>query len=114
MEDNDFPVGIVELVEINFIHRNCEIQIIIKPEFGGKGYAKYAFQETIKYAFEILNMHKVYLYVDTENDKAFHIYESQGFKVDGNFREHFYTNGTYRDAYLMSILKREWLKERES
>ena len=32
VEDENQVVGIVELVEINYIHRNCEIQIIIKPE----------------------------------------------------------------------------------
>ena len=33
-------IGVVELVEINFVHRNCEIQIIIDSQFGNKGYAK--------------------------------------------------------------------------
>ena len=45
VEDENQVVGIVELVEINYIHRNCEIQIIIKPEFSGKGYAKFAFEK---------------------------------------------------------------------
>ncbi|MEJ7162653.1 GNAT family N-acetyltransferase, partial [Staphylococcus epidermidis] len=78
-------------VEINYIHRNCEIQIIIKPEFSGKGYAKFAFEKAINYAFDILNMHKIYLYVDTDNKKAVHIYESQGFKTEGLLKEQFYT-----------------------
>ncbi|WP_141755538.1 GNAT family N-acetyltransferase, partial [Staphylococcus sp. HMSC070D05] len=50
VEDENQVVGIVELVEINYIHRNCEIQIIIKPEFSGKGYAKFAFEKAINYA----------------------------------------------------------------
>lgn len=45
VEDENQVIGIVELVEINYIHRNCEIQIIIKPEFSGKGYAKFAFEK---------------------------------------------------------------------
>ena len=44
VEDENQVVGIVELVEINYIHCNCEIQIIIKPEFSGKGYAKFTFK----------------------------------------------------------------------
>ncbi len=108
VEDQDRAVGIVELVEINYIHRNCEIQIIIKPEFGGRGYATFAFKRAIDYAFDILNMHKVYLYVDTSNEKAVHIYSKQGFHVEGTLKEQFYTKGEYRDAHLMSILKKEW------
>ena len=82
VEDENQVVGIVELVEINYIHRNCEIQIIIKPEFSGKGYVKFAFEKAINYAFDILNMNKIYLYVDTDNKKAVHIYESKGFKTE--------------------------------
>ena len=101
VEDENQVVGIVELVEINYIHRNCEIQIIIKPEFSGKGSAKFA--------FDILNMHKIYLYVDADNKKAIHIYESQGFKTEGLLKEQFYTKGKYKDAYFMSLLKSEYI-----
>ncbi|GAB2547750.1 GNAT family N-acetyltransferase [Gracilibacillus alcaliphilus] len=113
VEDGEQLVGIVELVGIDHIHRNCEIQIIIKPEFGGKGYAKYAFKETIDYAFNTLNMYKVFLYVDTTNEKAVHIYTKQGFVMEGTLKEHFYTNGAYKDAYIMSIFKKDWLGDKE-
>ncbi|MGO1989113.1 GNAT family N-acetyltransferase [Mammaliicoccus vitulinus] len=109
VEDEDSIVGIVELVEINYIHRNCEIQIIIKPEFSSKGYAKFAFEKATSYAFDILNMHKLYLYVDTDNEKAIHIYKSQGFKIEGLLIEQFYTNGKYKDAYIMALLKSEYI-----
>ena len=109
VEDENQVVGIVELVEINDIHRNCEIQIIIKPEFNGKGYAKFAFEKATSYAFDILNMHKIYLYVDTDNEKAVHIYESQGFNIEGLLKEQFYTKGKYKDAYIMALLKHEYI-----
>src|SRR5699024_1757619 len=79
MNEND-KVGIVEHDYIDIIHRHCEIMLSIKPEFRGNGFAKFAFKEATKYAFEILNMHKVYLYVDVENEKAVGLYKKQGFK----------------------------------
>lgn len=108
IEDDGVLAGIVELVDINYIHRNCEIQIIVKPEFNGRGYAKFAFSECLSYAFNILNMHKVYLYVDTSNDRAVHIYEKSGFEIEGTLKEQFYTKGEYQNAYLMGLLKRDW------
>lgn len=69
VEDENQVVGIVELVDINYIHRNCEIQVIIKPEFISNGNVKFAFEKATSYAFDILNMHKIYLYVDTDNEK---------------------------------------------
>ena len=69
-------IGVVELVEINFVHRNCEIQIIIDSQFGNKAMLK-AFKMAIDYAFLVLNLNKVYLYVDVNNEKAVHIYKKQ-------------------------------------
>lgn len=54
-------------------------------------------------------MHKIYLYVDADNKKAIHIYESQGFKTEGLLKEQFYTEGKYKDAYFMSLLKSEYI-----
>ncbi|GAB1613593.1 GNAT family N-acetyltransferase [Mammaliicoccus lentus] len=103
VEDENQVVGIAELVEINYIHLNCEIQVIIKPEFSGNGYAKFTFEKATSYTFNILNMHKIYLYVDTDNEKTVHIYESQGFKTEGLLKEQFYTKGKYKDAYILCL-----------
>lgn len=100
VEDENQVVGIVELVEINYIHRNCEIQIIIKPEFSGKGYAKFAFEKAINYAFDILNMHKIYLYVDTDNKKLC-IYTSH---KDLKLKDYSKNNSTLKVNIKMPIL----------
>ncbi|MDT0736519.1 GNAT family N-acetyltransferase [Staphylococcus chromogenes] len=109
IEAENEKVGIVELVEINFIHRNCEIQIIVDEQFAGKGYAKEAFKQAIDYAFFILNLHKVYLYVDVKNEKAIHIYQKYNFEVEGTLKEHFFTRGTYTDSHMMGLLKQNWI-----
>lgn len=109
IEVNNTRIGIVELVEINFIHSNCEIQIIVDPDFSGKGYAKSAFKMAIDYAFLVLNLHKIYLYVDINNDKAVHIYQSQNFTIEGTLLEHFYTRGEYSDCYIMGLFKKNWV-----
>ena len=99
--------GIVELVNINFIHRTSEIQIIVKSDFRGSGLAKSAMLKGLDYAFNILNMHKIYLFVDTENHKALHIYKDVGFIQEGILRQHFFVEGEYRDSIFMGIFKDE-------
>ncbi len=101
-------VGLIELVELDYIHRKGELQIIISPNYQGKGYSKQAIFKALQYAFQILNLHKVYLIVSNYNEKALHIYEKMGFVREGVLREEFYVNGSYQDATRMSIFKREF------
>src|SRR5699024_11327446 len=49
IENDSERIGVVELVEIDFIHSNCEIQIIVDEQYGGKGYASQAFKMAIDY-----------------------------------------------------------------
>lgn len=101
-------IGLVELLSINQIHRYCEFLIIISPTYQGFGYAKQATSLAIDYAFNVLNLHKVILFVDKENIKAIHIYETLGFLHEGELKEHFYANGKYRDVIVMGLLRRNY------
>ncbi|WP_423064263.1 GNAT family N-acetyltransferase [Candidiatus Paracoxiella cheracis] len=102
-DDQNEKLGFVELTEIDFIHRRCEFAIIISPGQSGKGYATAATKLALKYAFNVLNLHKVYLIVDQHNEAAIHIYEKCGFHEEGRLIDEFYTNGEYRTAIRMYI-----------
>ncbi|GLY14998.1 spermidine N1-acetyltransferase [Kineosporia rhizophila] len=108
--------GIVELVEIDYIHRTAEFQIIVAPGFQGRGYAREATTRALDYAFAVLNLHKVYLIVSVENPKAIHIYQQAGFVTEGELREEYFADGRYRNALRMGILQHEHLgrTDRES
>lgn len=99
--------GIIELITIDYIHRNTEIQIIIRKDFQGKCLAQSAMKKGIDYAFNILNMYKVYLFVDSENSVAIHIYKKLGFQQEGILRKQFFANGKYHDSIFMGIFKNE-------
>ncbi|CAH0535527.1 Spermidine N(1)-acetyltransferase [Vibrio stylophorae] len=108
-EDNHTVIGLVELIEIDYIHRNAEFQIIISPAYQGKGYARALIRKALDYSFSILNLHKVYLTVAVNNDKAIHLYQSCGFIEEGHLVEQFFTNGRYLDAKRMYILQHDYL-----
>ncbi|ENR8601194.1 spermidine N1-acetyltransferase [Listeria monocytogenes] len=101
-------VGLVELMEIDYIHRRAEFQIIINPKFQGHGYAVSATKLAMKYAFHVLNMHKLYLVVDKVNEKAIHVYEKVGFIREGELIDEFFVDGTYHDAIRMCIFQHQY------
>ncbi len=103
-------IGLAELVEIDYIHRRAEFQIIIAPNHQGKGYARPATKLAMDYAFHTLNLYKLYLIVDEANEKAIHIYTKLGFKIEGTLRHEFFSAGAYRNAIRMCIFQNEYMK----
>ncbi len=113
VESEGSPVGLVELIEINHIHRRAEFQIIVSPQFQGQGFAAAATLLGIEYAFTVLNLRKLFLVVDTENVKAIHIYKKLNFVEEGVLRQEFFVDGLYRDALRMAIFQPDYLKARK-
>ncbi|EXU73632.1 MULTISPECIES: spermidine N1-acetyltransferase [Erwinia] len=101
--------GLVELVEINHIHRRAEFMIIIAPSHQGKGLASKAVRLAMDYGFSVLNLYKLYLSVDKENHKAIHIYSKLGFEVEGELIHEFFINGEYRNTIRMCIFQQQYL-----
>lgn len=107
-------VGLVELVEINHIHRRAEFQIIVHPNHQGKGFATMATRLAMDYAFTVLNLYKLSLIVDCENVRAIQVYKKVGFKEEGRLRHEFFVNGEYRDVFRMAIFQDDYLIYRQS
>ena len=103
----------VELVEIDYVHRRAEFQIIIAPAHQGLGYAAKAVLLVMDYAFTVLNLYKLYLVVDTENKKAIHVYKKLGFEVEGELKHEFFSNGEYRNALRMCTFQTDYLMKKK-
>lgn len=99
----------MELVEIDYIHRKAEFQIIVAPGYQGGGIATEATRRALNYAFSVLNMHKIYLLVSTDNRSAIHIYEKLGFVVEGELEEEFFARGRYQNALRMGVFQEAFL-----
>lgn len=102
-------IGLVELVEITYIHRRAEFQIIIDPKHQGHGYARPVMAKAVDYAFKILNIHKLYLLVDAENTIAHQLYLDYGFVEEGRLVKEYFMDGKYRDAIRMFMLQESYL-----
>lgn len=114
VEHEDDKAGLVELVEINHVHRRAEFQIIIAPGFQGQGLATKAIRLALDYGFSVLNLYKLYLIVDEENSKAIHLYQKLGFETEGLLRHEFFINGEYRNTLRMCIFQHSYLSTHRS
>lgn len=86
-EGNNY-LGTVSLKNISATDNNAEYAIVLRREFWGKGYAQKATTAILNYAFNTLNLHKVYLNVLDENIRANKFYKKCGFIFEGCFKDH--------------------------
>ncbi|WDC84804.1 GNAT family protein [Caloramator sp. mosi_1] len=109
LNEVDKLIGNVGLHNINWISRTAEIGILIGDKFyWGQGYAKEAMELLLDYAFNMLNLHMVYLKVYGYNVSAIRCYEKVGFKYAGRLREAIEVAGERYDVIYMDILKSEF------
>lgn len=109
LQNGTEAVGFVALFFIHGVHRKAEFAIMMDPQQQGKGYAKTATKLAMDYAFQTLNLNKLYLVVDEVNEKAIHIYEKIGFKYEALLKNEYFIDGVYHNAVYMSIFQDEYL-----
>ncbi len=107
------PIGAVGLEDINWRDRSAELGIFIgEPEFWGKGYGSDAVRTTLEVGFRWYNLHRIFLNVVDDNERARRSYEKCGFQLEGRLRKAVFIDGGYKDLLLMSILADEFNAER--
>lgn len=112
IEYNKEMVGIIGLTP--YLHDNkgrLSIEIY-NQSARGKGIGTEAIKLVIKYAFEDLKYHKVYLRVLDINTNAIKCYEKCGFKREGIDREGALINGVYHSDIYMGILFSDYLENK--
>jgi RimJ/RimL family protein N-acetyltransferase len=99
-------VGFVYLNNIDWFARNAEFGILIgERNRHGKGLAREALCLVAGYAFETLNLHKLYLRVVAFNKRALALYRAFGFVEEGVQRQQAFLRGRYYDVVLMGLIR---------
>lgn len=105
IDENDEYLGTISLKHISQKDRNAEYAIVSRKKAQGTGAAKQATQELLRYAFEELELHKVYLNVLEENARARKFYEKCGFVQEGFSKDAVRIHGKYESLAWYGIIK---------
>lgn len=95
------------LTGIDYSVRKAEFYIFVNPERQRQGIGTKATTLLCKYAFEVLQLHKVYLYTNATNFGAKKTYEKVGFKLEGVHREEMVEKECYEDRLYYGLLASE-------
>jgi diamine N-acetyltransferase len=102
-------VGVVYLISIDWVNRNCELAIMIGDQnCRGKGVGEFATRQALKHAFFDLNLHRVSLTVLESNVSAISLYSKLGFKREGLLKDVVYKSSKYHNMLSMALFKSEF------
>lgn len=106
--DLDIPVGSTYLRDIDTNNKKAEFGIFIGEDLArGKGIGTESTILTIKYGFEELKLHKIFLRVFANNYSAIKAYEKAGFIYEGTAKDDIMLpNGEFQDIVFMSIINK--------
>ena len=97
-------VGNIWLWNIEPRHRRAELRIVMDHMHTGKGAGTEAIRRLCNYAFEQLNLHKVYARVLALNPRARRSFEKAGFVLEGTLHEDRWTGAEFADVYVLGKL----------
>jgi [ribosomal protein S5]-alanine N-acetyltransferase len=113
LKNENRHIGNIKLGSINWIHRTADVGIIIgAKDCWNKGYGTEAMALMLEYAFERLNLRKIYLGVVSEHKAAIRVYEKLGFVIEGDLKEFYIIDGKLTGKTLMGINKQQFVSVR--
>ncbi len=92
----------------NIDRRNASAEMSLfigPPELRDQGLEQDVMSTLVRFGFEQMNLHRIYLRTLADNERAVHLYEKAGFRHEGCWRQAEFRHGRYHDVLWMSILR---------
>ena len=105
-KDEDEVVGAIGLRIAN-ANRHAEVGYWVGKEWWGNGFASEAGTELVRFAFEVLGLHRVMARHFASNPASGRVMQKIGMKQEGTLRQHFLKWGRFEDIVFYGILAGE-------
>lgn len=106
--DTGTPIGFAALRDASAEERDAELDLIVGERSAwGAGFGTDTMRTLCRFGFDEMNLHRIHLYVFTENAPAIAIYRKIGFVEEAVVRHAFYKRGAWHDCLLMGLLRGE-------
>lgn len=99
-------MGNVSLDMIDWRHRNARLAVFIgDEEQRGNRIGTRGVRLAARYAFDFLNLHKVWCKTTAGDEAVLRFYKKIGFRVEGTLVQHEFIEGNYVDKVVLGLLK---------
>ncbi len=94
IEADGVCIGQCALFQFDAVAQSCALGITIGDKgYWGRGYGGDAIRLLLDYAFRLRNLRRVYLSVNSTNERAMGAYRRCGFVEEGRLRQHVWSAG---------------------
>lgn len=101
-------LGQCSLMMVDNTARHAELAAVMCPACQGQGLGQEGIRLMLAFAFDQMNLNRVYLKVRADNARAVRCYEKCSFQHEGTLRSHVFADGEYKDVLLMGVLRSEF------
>ena len=107
------PIGFVGMRGINGRSARAELWIYIGDKScWSEGFGGEVITALCQYAFDEMNLFRIWLETNPEHEGAMRCYEKVGFVREGTLRQAYYRRGKYRDTCIMGLLRPDFEQKR--
>lgn len=103
----DRCLGMVNYHNCDLRYRSADIGYMINPAHQRQGIAGEAVGALIGHCFDVLKLHRLTAFIDTDNIASQALAEKFGFRREGLLRETIFLGGAWRSDYVYGLLEGE-------
>lgn len=89
-------------------HREAMVWYLLHPAQWGQGLAAEAVVALLGFAFDQLDLHRVWADCDPRNSASCRLVERLGFQREGTLRQNYWLRGEWCDSAIYGLLAPEW------
>jgi len=98
--------GMFDFHDFDHPNHHCSIGYWLGKGFQHSGVMTRVTEAAVKIAFEELDIHKITLLAEVENESSNAVAVRSGFHLDGTLKEHIYSAGKFHDANIYSMVNK--------
>ena len=106
--DDGTVAGWITLFDLNPRNRSAELGFGLIPDCRGRGHARRMLASGFDQLFATMDLNKLHCQTASFNVASVRTLEALGMTRDAVLREHHELDGVLHDAYVYSMLEREW------
>lgn len=103
-QDTGEFMGAIGLNDLKMEHRRAEVGFWLLPGWQGQGIMQEVLPEVVKYAFNVMGLHRLEALVESENGPSVRVLQGCGFRHEGTMRECEWKDGRWVSLEMYGLL----------